>query len=268
MTDFETYVFLLCLIVFSLLTLLSIICVWTIVHLYLKLVNNGLEDQKILKEHDRNLRKNRKNRIKIFDYVLTGTVCFIFVIFFLCSNYVGYKENNIVGDVPVFRVVQTGSMAEKHEKNKYLTENSLDNQIQIFDLIRTEKLPDEMDLELYDIVVYEVDDMLIVHRIVEIEEPNAAHPDCRHFRLQGDAVEAADRFPVKYEQMRAIYTGTRVPYVGSFILFMQSPAGLLCVGLIVFAMIATPLVDLLINSRKKRRIAIYFPEELWRYGRR
>lgn len=264
MTDFETYVFLLCLIVFSLMTLLSIICVWTIVHLYVKLVKFGMEDQKILREHERKLKKNKKSGIKILDYAFSGIVCLVFVFFFFGSNVIRQNENGVVGDVPVYRVVRTGSMAEKHEKNTYLKKNSLDNQIQIFDLIRTEKLPDEMDLKLYDIVVYEVDNMLIVHRIVGIEEPNSSHPDCRHFRLQGDAVEAADRFPVKYEQMRAIYTGERIPYVGSFIMFMQSPAGLLCVGLIVFAMLAMPMVDLIINHHKKKRIIIYYPgDERW-----
>jgi hypothetical protein len=117
-----------------------------------------------------------------------------------------------------------------------------------------------MDLQLYDIVVYEVDGMLIVHRIVGIEEPNASHPDCRYFRLQGDAVEAADRFPVKYEQMRAIYRGARIPFIGSFILFMQSTAGYLCIGLVIFAMIATPILEAYINHQRKKRLKVYIPE--------
>ncbi len=259
MTDFETYVFILCLIVFSLLTLLSIICVSTITHLWVKLIKNGLYDEKILKEHRKRLRKGMKKRSKFFDYAFSSMVCLIFVIFFLCSLAIQQNEDKTVGAIPVYRVVQTGSMAEKHKKNTYLENNGLDNQIQIFDLIRTEKLPDEMELKLYDIVVYEVDGILIVHRIVEIEEPNASHPDCRHFRLQGDAVEAADRFPVKYEQMRAIYTGTRIPFIGSFIFFMQSPAGWLCIGLIVFAMIATPIIEWSIERQKKKRLAIYSP---------
>ena len=259
MTDFETYVFILCLIVFSLLTLLSIICVSTITHLWVKLIKNGLYDEKILKEHRKRLKKGMKRRSKFLDYAFSGTVCLLFAIFFLGSLAIQQNEDKTVGNIPVYRVVQTGSMAEKHSKNTYLEENEINDQIQIFDLIRTEKLPDEMDLELYDIVVYEVDGMLIVHRIVEIEEPNASHPDCRHFRLQGDAVEAADRFPVKYEQMRAIYTGTRIPFIGSFIFFMQSPAGWLCILLIVFAMIATPILEWSIERQKKKRLNIYSP---------
>lgn len=260
MTDFDTYVFFLCLIVFSILTILSIVCISIIMHLTLKLIKNGIEDDKILKEHRKRQRKGKKKGIKLLDYAFSGMVCLIFVFLFACSLIIRYNEDKPVGDMPVYRVVRTGSMAEKHEKNTYLDKNGLDNQIQIFDLIRTEKLPDEMDLKLYDIVVYEVDGMLIVHRIVGIEEPNDYHPDCRYFRLQGDAVESADRFPVKYEQMRAIYSGDRIPFIGSFIFFMQSPAGWLCIGLIVFAIIMTPILEAIINSKKKRRIALYLPE--------
>ena len=102
---------------------------------------------------------------------------------------------------------------------------------------------------------------MIVHRIVEIEEPNEAHPDCRHFRLQGDAVDSPDRFPVLYEQMRAIYRGERTPFIGSFILFMQSPAGWLCILLIVVAMIAAPLLDKLLGDARKARLLLICPEE-------
>ena len=39
-------------------------------------------------------------------------------------------------------------------KNKYLVENKLNDQINMFDLILCRHLPAEEDLELYDIVVY------------------------------------------------------------------------------------------------------------------
>jgi len=259
MMNYESYVTLLSLIVFAMLSILSIVCVSVIAHLQLKLIKNGVEDDRLLEEYDE-LCENKKKIIikKVIGYILSGIVCCAFVIFFFSSLSINKNQNDIVADVPVYRVVKTGSMAEKHEKNTYLTENGLDNQIQTFDLIRTEKLPDEMDLELYDIVVYEVDGMLVVHRIVEIEEPNERHPNCRHFRLQGDAVEAADRFPVTYQQMRAIYTGDRVPFIGSFIMFMQSPAGWMCALLVLLAMIATPVLEILFYFKKRQRFNLYW----------
>ncbi len=262
MTSYEIYVFLLCLIVFVMLTALSVACLWIITRLSLRLIRSGIEDERILKEHrDNEAKKAKCKYAKIADYAVSGVVCLAFVVMLVVSVAIRCTENSQCGALPSFRVVKTSSMAKANVKNSYLTENKLTDQIQMFDLIRTEKLPDEMELELYDIVVYETDDMLIVHRIVEIEEPNESHPDCRHFRLQGDAVDSPDRFPVLYEQMRAIYDGDRTPFVGSFVLFMQSPAGWLCTLLIVIAMIAAPVLDKKLQTAKDERLKIYLDHE-------
>lgn len=264
MSDYQIYVFLLCFVVFILLASLSVFCTFTITRLTIKLINSGVEDEKILKEYNKQKNKEKKKYrifIKIFDYAFVGIVSLVLLFTLISALSVRSSDNSIVGDSPVYRVVNTGSMAEKNAENEYLTENALNDQIQTFDLIKTEKLPDEMDLKLYDIVVYETDGMLVVHRIVEIEEPNAAHPDCRHFRLQGDAVSSPDRFPVLYEQMRAIYKGDRIPFIGSFILFMQSPAGWLCVLFALFTFIAMPLIDSKVKKAKEKRILLYISKD-------
>lgn len=262
MTDYEIYVFILCLIVFIMLTSLSVFCISVITKLSLRLISVGAEDEKILKEHKKNAKKKSNKRLaKVIDYATSAIVCLVFIVMLISSIVINCTENSCCGLLPTYRVVKTASMATKNVKNTYLNENNLNDQIQTFDLIRTEKLPDEMDLKLYDIVVYETDGMLIVHRIVEIEEPNASHPDSRHFKLQGDAVDAPDRFPVLYEQMRAIYSGNRIAFIGSFILFMQSPAGWLCTLLILVTMIATPILDKKLQRTKDERLALYAPKE-------
>ena len=264
MTDYEIYVFLLCLIVFVMLTALSTACITIITRLSLRLIRSGLDDERIVKEHHKRQKAKQKMKyIKVADIALTTVICLLFLAMFAGSLIIQCTESSACGFLPSYRVVRTGSMAEVHEKNDYLWENGLTDQIQVFDLIRTEQLPDEMELELYDIVVYEVDGMQIVHRIVEIEEPNERHPDCRHFRLQGDAVEAADRFPVLYEQMLAIYRGDRTPFIGSFILFMQSFAGWLCIFLILVAIIVTPMLEKVIRKAENERLSLCLgePEE-------
>ena len=257
MTDYEMYDFFLCLIVFVILTALSVVCLWIITRLSLRLIRGGLEDENILKEHEK--KQKHKKRIKygkLADMLFSGVVCLLFVGMLIGALIIQGTENTCCGKIPTYRVVLTGSMAEKNENNLYLWENGLNDHIQTFDLIRTEKLPGEMELELYDIVVYEVDGVLLVHRIVGIEEPNESHPDCRHFLLQGDAVESPDRFPVLYSQMRGIYRGDRTPFIGSFILFMQSPAGWLCVLLIVAATIATPILDGTLQKARSARLSL------------
>ncbi len=254
MTSYETYVFLLCLIVFIMLTALSVVCLTIITKLSIRLIRSGAEDEKIIKEKTEPRTKNRL--AKVFDAVVTGIVCLVFIISFAVSTAIATSKDMPVEGVPTWRVVNTGSMAKKNPDNKYLFDNKIDNQIHTFDLICTEKLPAEEDLELYDIVVYEMDDVLVVHRIVEIEEPNESHPNERHFRLQGDAVDSPDRFPVLYAQMRAVYSGKRIPFVGSFVLFMQSPAGYLCILLVAVALIATPILNRKLQNERDIRYAV------------
>ncbi len=258
MTGFELYVFFLCLIVFvALTTLFTIFTAW-IVRLLIRLIRHGAEDEKIKKEYYKAQCKCGGNCFSgIFDKIVSALFCVLFIGVFLFSLALNLSEEKMVGDVPVMRVVQSGSMSKKYEKNTYLFDNDLNDQIQTFDIIITEKLPNEKDLKLYDIVVYEVDDTLIVHRIVKIEEPNKTHPDSRWFTLQGDNVQYPDKTPVVYSQMKAIYKGVRIPYIGSFVSFMQSPAGYLCILLIVFGTIAIPVVEkILEKEREKRLIAI------------
>lgn len=262
MTSYDIYVLILCVIVFLLLTALSVVCVGMITQLTLKLIRSGAEDEQILAEHRKKQNKKANKIIKIIDYAFSSIVCFVLVVVFISSFFVSCSEKADTWELPTaYRVVRTGSMATKNIENTYLVENALHDQIQTFDVIKTEKLPDEMELELYDIVVYEVDGMMIIHRIVEIEEPNETHPDCRYFRLQGDAVDSPDRFPVRYEQMHAIYRGDRAPFLGSFVLFMQSPAGWLCVMLIVGSMILAPILENMLEKEKMQRVMLYMPAE-------
>lgn len=257
MTDYEIYVFLLCLIVFVLLTVSSAICVYYIARLSLRLIDNGVEDENILQEYEKNKTKKAKSKyIKVVDYIFSGVVCLVFVLMLAGSLIIRGSEGACCGNLPTYRVVKSASMAKPGAENRYLRENHLTDQIQMFDLIRTEKLPPEEDLSLYDIVVYEVEEQLVVHRIVGIEEPNERHPDCRHFLLQGDAVNSPDRFPVLYSQMKAIYRGDRTPFIGSFILFMQSPAGWLCTLLIVISMIAAPWLDKKLQTAREKRLRL------------
>jgi hypothetical protein len=56
--------------------------------------------------------------------------------------------------------------------------------------------------------------------------------------------------------MRGIYRGDHIPFIGSFILFMQSPAGWLCVLLIVAATIATPILDGTLQKARAARLSL------------
>lgn len=259
MSGFDIYVFLICLIVF---VLLAGIFTWFTVYVIktsVKLINLGAEDEKIKTEYVKTKNATKRARaLSIFDKVFSLVVCTLVIAFFGISACVNIESTKTVSDVPVIQVVKSASMATRYEENEYLFKYNIQDQIKAFDLITVYKLPDEKDLKLYDIVVYEVDDMLVVHRIVGIEEPNAEHSE-RYFRLQGDAVHVPDKFPVTYNQMKGIYRGERIPFIGSFVVFMQSPAGYLCILLVLFVMFAVPIVEKrLLKIKLARLIEIGF----------
>lgn len=255
MTHYEVYALILCVVVFVLLVSILVSFLTVVVRQTLKLIRHGIEDEKIAIEYHKN--KDRKESIfdKITRIISILFCCFLFVTYGL-ALYSQFSEDSKVGNVPSLRVVTSQSMSKKHENNVNLFTNNINDHLQMYDVVVIHKLPGEFELELYDIVVYKVDDIYVIHRIVGIEEPNEKHPDHRYFALQGDAVENRDRFPVMYDQMVGIYEGNRIPFIGSFVMFLQSYAGFLCVVLIIFAMIAIPIVEKIIEREKLLRLRL------------
>ena len=254
MTPYELYVFILCLIVFIALVALCVFFLTCIFKLAIRLIRGGTEDERIKIEYLEEGAKRKSGG----EWIGTVFSLLVAIGFLACLGFTVHlhnTQNKTVAAGPQFQVVKSDSMATKYEKNNYLFEHGLNNQIDTFDLILTHQLPDEQDLKLYDVVVYEAEGTMVVHRIVGIEEPNETHPNERYFRLQGDAVKNADRFPVLYSQMRGIYRNERIPFVGSLIIFLQSPAGLLCTFLVIFAMIATPILEKKLENERKKRLA-------------
>ena len=213
-----------------------------------------ISSQTIQKAFYQNKRKKKAGRV--LSSVVSTVFCAVMLGVFAFSMYVNICEDSFSADLPTLKVVTSSSMASKFKNNTYLFENGLNDQVERYDLLLTYSIPPENELELYDIVIYEIEAKMVLHRIIGIEEPNEAHPNERHFLLQGDALERPDRFPVLYSQMRGIYRGESVPFIGSFILFMQSPAGWLCILLVVFALIATPILEKHIRQQEEERLRI------------
>ena len=249
MAPHDMYILILCVVVFTLLTGLLSYLIVSQVKMYLEMVRAGLKDEAIRKQ---NMAKKKKGCI--VDFIVSFVLCLVLLAAFGFSLFVNLQEERFSDTVPTLSVVKTTSMAKKNPENKYLFENGLNNQLSRFDLIFTYKKPAEKDLKLFDIVVYQQDDLMVVHRIVGIEEPNEKHPNDRYFLCQGDAVDTPDRFPVKYSQIKGIYRNEKIPFVGSFVLFMQSPAGWLCILLVIFALIATPIAEKKIWAVEEERL--------------
>lgn len=260
MKGFELYIFFLCLFVFVALAGMFTFLITYIAKQRICITSNGLADEKIKENISKKLNKKAKKCSKVCDVisrVMSISVCAVLCLLFAVTGISSCMGDGVVKKLPAIKVISSTSMSEKYEKNAYLFTNGLNDQLQLFDVVLLHELPPEDELELYDIVVYEhISGALLVHRIVAIEEPNEKHPNERHFLLQGDAVHYPDTFPVRYSQMKSIYRGERIPNVGSFVYFMQSPAGIICLILIVLTIITMPIADNYISKVEYERVRV------------
>ena len=252
MTGYDLYVFFVCFIMFISVFLLLGTMLFIIVRQEIRAINNGLQDKKIEKEYMKGI--NKKPFYKSVSGIVTLIITVVLVIIFAWTFNIRFSDAKVEGDIAVPRVVLSDSMAKQNSSNTYLKENNLNDQFATFDVILTRELPGEFELELYDIVMYELDGELIIHRIIGIEEPNEKHPDQRLFQLRGDSVRYSDEFFVEYSQMKAVYNGEKIPYIGSFIYFMQSPTGYLCILLVIIGFVVAPILEKYLWRKKLKRL--------------
>lgn len=222
----------------------------------LKLIRTGQEDARIKKDAIKKLDKSGNFWWNVIDKIVSTILCVALIIVLVLSLVMGATgDDKPVKGIPSFKVVSSTSMAVKYEKNEYLFENDLNDQLLLFDLITLHELPKEEDIRLYDVIVYEtLEGVLVIHRVIGIEEPNEKHPNERWFQFKGDATENPDRFPVRYSQMKSIYRGERIPNVGSFVFFMQSPAGTICFMVVLLALLITPILGKKFEKEEDLRI--------------
>lgn len=249
MTQQEIYTFVLCFIVLVLFTLTFSYLIVSNFKMHMSLIRLGQLDEQIKKEYNR-----KRNSLLDMANRIMSLILVLFVLgLFGFSLYINLQSES--GEITTLKVVRSGSMQTANEMNTYLAENGIEDRLQLFDLVLIRPMPDEDKLKVYDIVVYEWNDMQIIHRIVEIEEPNMFHEET-YYRLQGDANAWPDEYPVYYDQMCGFYQGERVAYIGSFVLFMQSPAGWLCSVLVLATYIATTIVEKKIKAAELKRLSL------------
>ena len=262
MSKGEIYTLILCFTVFFTLTIFFIYLFCHIFKLNKRVIKSGIDDEKIEADYVKRLEKKECLACKIINIATSVILILATSAFFISSVVVRFREDYVVTNIPTAVVCRSDSMAEKHEDNVYLFENNLNNQFRTFDMLLIHQLPKEEELKLFDIVVYQRKDVLVIHRIIGIEEPNEKHPNERHFVLKGDANKDIDIFPVLYSQMKGIYKGDKIDFIGSFVLFAQSPAGYLCIFLIIAVCFIIPVVDKkVIDEENKRLLEIGFITE-------
>lgn len=151
---------------------------------------------------------------------ICSILCVIFGLMLICNVSIiikGWltpeKPPAVLGITPM--IVLSGSMSGTQEGH-----------IEVGDLIFIDKATPE-EVEVGDVISFMEGKTVVTHRVISIVERDG-HVS---FKTKGDANNTEDDGVVRGEELVGIYK-TRIPKVGDFALFLQTPAGmLLFVGL-------------------------------------
>lgn len=228
--------------------LLSFSAVFTILfkHFYtssIEKVDDGKEDINLLDQAvvDEKNKKNRKKKAwsivgKVFSWVLLISVVggFGFSLYARVSgNTMPYGDTGII-------VIASGSMEKKNSANQYLVDNDLNNQISTYDIIQIKKYGDESQVKLYDVVAYKNESKVtIVHRIISVSQDPLTGKS--RYITRGDANSVSDDGSqyagyLSFDDIVGYYTGSKVAFLGSFVIFLQSNAGIITIVALIYCL--------------------------------
>lgn len=223
-------------------------------------IKEGKRDRDLIKDYEKSHSKKRKVA-RIIDLGVNVLLTALFITLSVVSIVAQVNENAIKCGGTTALVVRSDSMATVNKTNTYITENNLTDQFERNDLIYVNGMPEESQIKLYDIVLFRFQDKLVVHRIVKIEEPDLLHPDKKAYITKGDANSAKDD-RIYYSDMLGIYSGFKIKYVGTVILFFQKPLGFLSIALLLLFAILMPIAEnKLIQDRDRRLKHIGYIDE-------
>lgn len=197
---------------------------------------------------------NNDNKLSI-GKIIFSLIYSLFVLFvvFVVGVSISYRVNNetlFIGDSTYF-TVKTESMASIHEDNDYILENNLEDQIPQYSLITIEKVKDINDIEVYDILAFRVNDVVYVHRVIDIIFDNGDI----YFTLKGDANPTSLLIETKVneEQIIGIYNGNNSLFMGIAITYLQSEIGLIALFMSIAFLINVEIQEYLIDDTYEKR---------------
>ena len=159
--------------------------------------------------------------------ILGVILCIVFGFMLICNltiiikgTIAPEKPPSVLGVTPM--VVLSGSMSGDAEDH-----------IEAGDLIFVNRA-EASELEVGDVIAFMEGKIVVTHRIIDIQkDENNKYV----FRTKGDANNAEDQRPVTEDNLVGIYKA-RIPKLGDFALFLQTPLGMVIfIGIPVFAFI-------------------------------
>ena len=177
----------------------------------------------------------------------------IMIPFFTISLINKFTGNvTMIGDRGVI-VVATGSMSMKNPANDYIITNDLDNQFDAYSIIVIQKVERDSQLKLYDVISYINDNGInVIHRIVGI----SFNADGKiQYETRGDSNNASDTYKPTLEDIQGKYINRKIPYLGMFVLFMQSSIGIITVASLIYCLLMIDNFTNKITKAQNERLA-------------
>jgi len=184
---------------------------------------------------EKNTQAEKGSAVHQLFTIIGAVLCVVFGFMLICNLTIIVKGTlypekppDVLGNTPL--VVLSGSMS-----------GDAPDHIEVGDLIFVGKTEPE-ELEVGDIIAFMQGKTVITHRILEIQTD--ANGKLLYY-TKGDANNAPDQKPVMEDDLVGIYKG-RIPKVGDFALFMQTP-----LGMVIF--IGVPLAAFIIYDIIRRQ---------------
>lgn len=213
--------------------------------------NAGRFDVDIIDEFAKADSEKKIRRKQIISSIkrVVGSVVFAIIAIFLIIGIVNRISGNAtaIGN-KMLMVVASGSMEKKHEDNKYLEENNLNDQFPTYSVIVLQKVKNADELKKYDVIAYRnKEGIIIIHRIVSV------NPDGT-YTTKGDANNGVDEMRPSFDDVVGKYSGKYLPTIGVFIVFFQSYSGIATVLAVIYCMIMFDnRIGVISEARQKRK---------------
>lgn len=191
----------------------------------------------------------------VMDVVSGVIIAFLLAIFITGLTYRINNDNLFIGNT-TYMTILTSSMEEKNEDNDYLLTYDLNDQITQYSLIGIDKINSEHDIELYDILAYKHDDIVIVHRVVEIKENDKGETI---YRLQGDSNPSSLNYEkeLMFDDFIGKYNGYQNYGLGVTLTYIKSNIGIIAIlGAAIFLFLATYAEEMINNEYKTRLLLL------------
>lgn len=236
-----------------------------------RVIETGGDDEKIAAElktgHEKYVKAGhegvsvsdylaRKNKTESAVHIILNVVFGIVlaVIFALTVTGLVFRaqgERLYIGGT-AFVTVQTGSMSEKSVYNSYYEYLPDDGQIAQYSLVGINKVAEE-DLKQFDIIAYEHEGVLYIHRLVEITERDGV----KSYTAMGDANDGSFSFEINmpFDKIEGVYSGYQSRGMGAFLSYIQSETGIVAVIFALCLVLVADLAEDLLAKRYKERYA-------------